>query len=109
MKAWLVVLERRGVFIWPLRVVPHVAALLLVGRLVNMLDCNFILAICFSMLLGGLTTTMTIYAHVFGVMILDSLEQAAHQSLEGLKREVRELDAANASDKRGALTMKDES
>lgn len=107
MRAWLIVLERRGVFIWPLRVVPHVAALLAVGLLVNELAASFVTAVACGILLGGLTATVTIHAHVIGLMILESLEQSAREALEGLRQDVRRVEMGEeaAAAQAGALSL----
>jgi hypothetical protein len=109
MRAWLVVLERRGVFIWPLRVVVHVAALLPVGWLVSLgaHERDFVVTACMGILLGGLTTTLTSHVHVFGLMILEALEQSARAALEDLRQEVRRVEMGEeaAAAQAGALSV----
>lgn len=108
MRSWLVVLERRGVFIWPLRVVPHACATLIVGQLVDAASPDLATTVFWSILLGGFTTFVTIHIHMVGLLVLDALGESARAVIDDMRREVRELEAAQASDKRGALTMEDE-
>lgn len=104
MKAWLVVLERRGAFIWPLRGLVHLLVVMIVcSAFVQSMGDPALGWVCGIM--GGLmTATVTAYAHGFALIIFYGLQQ----TLDSIGREARELEAAETSDKRGALTMKDE-
>lgn len=108
MKTWLVVLERRGVFIWPLRGLVHVlVAVATCGAFVQSAEVP-LLGWMFGIGAALTIATVTAYAHGLGLMILHALQESAQEALEGVRREVRELEAAQTSDKRGALTMGDE-
>lgn len=108
MKAWLVVLERRGAFIWPLRGLVHLLVVMIVcSAFVQSMGDPALGWVCGIM--GGLmTATVTAYAHGFALIIFYGLQQIAQETLDSIGREARELEAAETSDKRGALTMKDE-
>ncbi len=108
MKAWLVVLERRGVFIWPLRGLVHLFVVMIVcGAFVRSMDVPA-LGWTFGILGGLMMATVTAYAHGFALIILYALQQVAQETLDSMRRDVRDLETADTSDKRGALTMKDE-
>ena len=108
MKAWLVVLERRGAFIWPLRGLVHLSAAMIVcSAFVRSMDVPAF-GWVFGILGGLLTATVTTYAHGFALIIFYGLRQMAQETLDSIGREARALEAAETSDKRGALTMKDE-
>ena len=108
MKAWLVVLERRGAFIWPLRGLVHLSAAMIVcSAFVQSMDEPAI-GWVFGILGGLMTATVTAYAHGFALIVFYGLRQMAQETLDSIGREVREVEAAETSDRRGALTMKDE-
>lgn len=107
MRAWLVVLERRGVFIWTLRGLVHLFVVMIVcGAFVQSME-EPALGWMFGIMGGLMTATVTAYAHGFALIIFYGLQQIAQETLDSIGREARELEAAQASDKRGALTMED--
>lgn len=107
MRAWLVVLERRGVFRDILVVI--LAGLCAVPvtawvaadpkgphawwKLASMFVC--------------LQVVGTMGYHGLRFLVVQAHEEWWQPLVAGMSREVRELEAAETSDKRGALTMKD--
>lgn len=108
MRSWLVVLERRGAFIWPLRGLVHLSIMVATcGVFVQSAEVP-LLGWMFGIGAALIMATVTAHAHGLGLMVLYALQESAQEALEGVRREVRELEAAQTSDKRGVLTMEDE-
>lgn len=108
MKAWLVVLERRGVF-------RDLLVVLLAGLIAHPVtvwasdDPKYTHSWAS---LAGLFVCVQVFAtmgyHGLRFFAVQIHEEWFIPTMDSMRRDVRDLETADTSDKRGALTMKDE-
>ena len=109
MRAWLVVLERRGVFIWPLRVVMHLCVWCLVLLWFVAREEYLGAGIFFGgFMFGPIGVAISAPTHWLALEVAGDLRDWFREWRLDVARDVRRIQIAETSDRRGALTMEDE-